>query len=426
MKTKKILSAVLALLLVFSLAACGSKVRADEKLNGKYIAVVGEMMGMSLTGEDINDIGIELQSGGKGSFTIDGETDKISWENDDTTISIKIDSETVTGTLGTDSFMVKDLLGSGMDLTFAKEGTDAAKPENYLPENDKFMLGNWQSTGVTDILGDPTDMDPYSLFMTFSADHTANVKFMGKDLGTFKWSLLDDWGSFDDEGAPDISWDIKDGGIEVSYLLDDEYYIFDCPKGGKIPDSAFGGSGSGSGGSLGSGSADDTAFFEFWENEYYGWWIIENAEGDMADLNENYYDVCGAIYFDEGSDDTGSIYLWDDTGNIDDPFCVADVEFYPDGEGAGFMLNKGGWFLGREMADGDLYGEPVTAFDHMITISGSFSYDSGSCDYTIYLKPWGMDWEDVREYNEALLPYFYDSWYTEAMYGVMPDEMPEY
>ena len=47
MKTKKILSAVLALLLVFSLAACGSKVRADEKLNGKYTAVVGEMMGMS-------------------------------------------------------------------------------------------------------------------------------------------------------------------------------------------------------------------------------------------------------------------------------------------------------------------------------------------------------------------------------------------
>ena len=32
---------------------------------GKYTAVVGEMMGMSLTGEDINDIAIELQSGGQ-------------------------------------------------------------------------------------------------------------------------------------------------------------------------------------------------------------------------------------------------------------------------------------------------------------------------------------------------------------------------
>ena len=89
------------------------------------------------------------------------------------------------------------------------------------------------------------------------------------------------------------------------------------------------------------------------------------------------------------------------------------------------MLSTGGSFFDVDVEEGDVYGEPLTDFDHLVMISGYYAGDSSTFDYTMYLKPWGMDWEDVRAYDEDLLPYFYDSWYAEAMYGVMPDEMPE-
>ena len=31
--------------------------------------------------------------------------------------------------------------------------------------------------------------------------------------------------------------------------------------------------------------------------------------------------------------------------------------------------------------------------------------------YSIYLRPWGESWEDVRADDEELLPYYYDDWY---------------
>ena len=40
-----------------------------------------------------------------------------------------------------------------------------------------------------------------------------------------------------------------------------------------------------------------------------------------------------------------------------------------------------------------------------------------SFDYEIYLRPWGVEWEDVRNVDTTDLPYddmmpaYYDSWY---------------
>nr|MCR4804962.1 hypothetical protein [Clostridia bacterium] len=323
----------------------------------------------------------------------------------------------------TDSFKVEDMLGMGMDFTFAKEGTAAADPAQYLPETDKFMLGNWQSTGVADILGDPIDMDPYALFMTFNGDHTANVMFKGEDLGTHEWSLLGDWGSFDDDDAPDISWDILDDGLEVSYVIDGEYYVFDCPKGGSIPDSAM------NGGQTSGESSGDANYADFWESEWYGWWIMDNATGEYETLDGGYWDVCGGIYMDDDSDDTGFVYLWDDTGNIDDPLCVVDVSFGEGTTDAGSMVSEDGWFWTADVGHADWIVDPgassVSGYDHMIEIYGSWEDDDGSYDYYVYLRPWGMDWEDVRADDPSNLPYYYDSWYVDAMYGVMPDEMPQ-
>ena len=61
---KRVISLVLALFLMVSLSACGSSGRADEALVGKYLAVTGTSMGMTLSGADMAGFTLELKSGG--------------------------------------------------------------------------------------------------------------------------------------------------------------------------------------------------------------------------------------------------------------------------------------------------------------------------------------------------------------------------
>lgn len=229
-------SSVLALFLTLGLAVSvlsgcgGSNVRADQELEGKYIAVLGEMWGISMSGDDLDGFAFDLQSGGKAVMTIDGDSHKVKWQNDDDTITITIDSENMVGTRGTDSFKVENILDMGMDITFAKEGTAAAEAGQYLPEKEKFMLGKWQSVSVADILGDPVEgVAADALSLEFTGDHMMTASLGGQDLGSHKWSLLGDWGSVDDDEL-NLSWDITDDGLEVSYSNDDDYLVFACAK----------------------------------------------------------------------------------------------------------------------------------------------------------------------------------------------------
>lgn len=70
---------------------------------------------------------------------ISGESHNIKWSSEESTVTLKIDGVDVVGEVGEDTLtfegFLEEEIGMSMDLTFAKEGSDAAKPENYLPEN---------------------------------------------------------------------------------------------------------------------------------------------------------------------------------------------------------------------------------------------------------------------------------------------------
>ncbi|WP_297916413.1 hypothetical protein, partial [uncultured Campylobacter sp.] len=112
-----------------------------------------------------------------------------------------------------------------MDLTFAKEGTDAAKPENYLPKEEKALIGDWVSVSVTDVLGNDAseEVDPTALSATFDGEHSATISFMGEDIGSFEWSVLSEsiifTGDFD--GDLVMSGDYKDGVLLLNYSAGD-------------------------------------------------------------------------------------------------------------------------------------------------------------------------------------------------------------
>lgn len=232
---KKMISVFIAMVLCLSLAACsGSSTKVDEELIGKYVCVAGTMMGVTVSGDDVTDFELDLQDKGKGSMIIYGKSYKIKWSNDDDTVTLKIDGVDAVGKRGEDSItfeeFLADKLGVSMDLVFAKEGSDAAKPENYLPEEEKALLGDWSSVSVKDIMGDDAsgDVDPNSLTATFNDDHTATISFMGEDIGSFEWSVLSEsiifTGDFD--GDLVMSGDYKDGVLLLNYSAGDDYFIF--------------------------------------------------------------------------------------------------------------------------------------------------------------------------------------------------------
>ena len=226
---KKLLSIILAGIMLLSLVACGGG-RADEAYVGNWISVSGTAMGFTMTGEDIEGFGLVLESGGKGTMRIEGDEAGIKWTNDDTNLTVTVQGEELVGTIGTDTLTFVNLLNTGMDLTFAKEGTDAAKPENFLPENEKKIIGSWSSYKVTDVLGDDVsgEIAADALKLTFKGDKTVDIEFNGESIVGEKWSMLDTWGSLD-ESDYDFSWDNAGEELEVTYN-GDEYWIFTCKK----------------------------------------------------------------------------------------------------------------------------------------------------------------------------------------------------
>lgn len=436
---KKTICIILAAVLIFSFAACGgggSSVRADSDLFGKYIAVSGEMWGITLSGDELGGFSFDLQSGGKGTMEIDGDKSNINWENDDTSITVTVEKEKLVGTRGQDTIKFENMLDMGMDLTFAKEGTDAANPDNYLPENDKFMLGSWQSAEVTDIFGDPVDMDPEAMVLEFTSDHRVNVVFNGDEVGTFDWSLLGDWGSLDNADDVNLSWDILEDSIEVSYTPDDEYYLFTCYKG--TPGSSAKPEKSDTAevkntepeekpeqvpAVIPGGTAEIEDYASYWAGDWYGWWIIDSAFDEYEDYEGLWWDACATIEVED--DDTGMFYMWDEDGSRDELISTVSVSFGPGTTAAGCMMSEAGDFMSteRNVLHADWIVDPgasdISDFDHMICITGTYEDDYGSFVYEIYLRPWGMDWDDL---DEDALPAYYD-WYKTVMDKPMPDSI---
>lgn len=50
---------------------------------------------------------------------------------------------------------------------------------------------------------------------------------------------------------------------------------------------------------------------EFWNGDWYGWWIIESGTGDYALSEGGWWDACARI--DLGEDGSGTLTLWDDS-----------------------------------------------------------------------------------------------------------------
>lgn len=191
------------------------------------------------------------------------------------------------------------------------------------------------------------------------------------------------------------------------------------------------------------------AGYDWWNRDWYGWWVIVDAEGDFADYDDLFLDAYAEIRVDG---DTGTVKLWHCFGGRNSRIAEAEIEFV-DGEGEnGYFYTSGGTlFPDGEMSLGgdrvtpmelvyydwvvDPADSSVSHFEDMIEIMGYYTdpeNEENAFTYYVYLKPWGETWEDVRSGDTSdciyddMMPYYYDDWYLPLLELGYTDAIVDY
>lgn len=166
----------------------------------------------------------------------------------------------------------------------------------------------------------------------------------------------------------------------------------------------------------------DSALLDWWNGDWYGWWIMTGCAGYYEDMEGQWWDICGTI--DIGEDYMGTVALWDEDYTESEPMVSAAVSLSESGTGEyGAMMSEGGFFTDIELEHADWIVDPgLVDYPDMIHIQGYYESGEDEYSYDIYLRPWGTYWDDVEEED---LPAFYDDWYLPLIVAgeAMPDSI---
>lgn len=167
------------------------------------------------------------------------------------------------------------------------------------------------------------------------------------------------------------------------------------------------------------------AFLNWWDGDWYGWWIITSGHGDYEGYDGYFWDIC--VNIDAREDLTGTMTLWDTEDSRSNPSSQVEVSFNEAGVGEhGTMFAEGGAFYDDVLGHADWIVDPgLEKIDDLLWIDGSYEGSDGSYNYEIYLRPWGTSWDDITEeaidYSDPL-PDTYD-WYMSFVNAGLP--MPD-
>ena len=170
--------------------------------------------------------------------------------------------------------------------------------------------------------------------------------------------------------------------------------------------SVVGGKGATAEGSSTVGSGE--TLLDWWNGDWYGWWMMTGCSGYYEDMGGDWWDICGII--DIGDNNIGTVVLWDEDYTKDDPMVSASVSLSEAGTGEyGTMMSEGGWFTDIDLGHADWIVDPgLLDYEDMIHIDGYYENGDDAFFYDIYLRPWGTYWDDMDAED---LPYYYDDWY---------------
>lgn len=449
-KMKRSLAAILALVMALSLAACGEKDKgsddggdkAETIVLGKYTAV---FKGYTLTKDDEGNDALVLTY--------------------DYTNGSK-DEQSFAWAFLFEATQAGEELGSPM---FDENG-------NQITKNYEEMIKKGQTLEVAIALSLVNTTDDVTIVFSDFDDHeyTQTIKLSGsggnetgpEEAGSYKlYEMTSEGETFDNAFLESVGMDtlytldLAADGTGVLKLGEDEspvtwkdgtltvtasgaVYTYEF-RDGKITlqetngdimvfqKSGAAGSSGASGGLTppeGGQTVDSeplTAYQEYWNGDWYGWMVYSNGTNDYESLDGFYWDCMARIEIDENGE--GAMILWDEATSVDDPragvmVCISDGGFEQ-----GRLKSEDGWFVDGDVGNADWLVDPDgLGYENLICIEGSYTdpedFFSGY-DYTIYLRPWGLDWADIEEEQPDSLPDYYYDWYLPAIQAgaAMPD-----
>lgn len=170
---------------------------------------------------------------------------------------------------------------------------------------------------------------------------------------------------------------------------------------------------------------EQTPFQEYWNGDWYGWTSYSNGTNDYSSLDGFYMDCMARIEIDEKGD--GGLILWDEATSVDNPRAGVYVSVSDGGFPQGRLKSVEGLFSDGDVGNADWLVDPDgLGYENLICIEGSYKdpddFFSGY-DYKIYLRPWGLDWADIEADQPDNLPTYYYDWYLPAIESgaSMPD-----
>ncbi len=134
-KSRRIFTVVL-IFAVLIMTGCSSV--EESPCAGKWVGITGEMWGITVSVEEVfgGDFEFEVKNNGKVVFTAGETTGTGKWIVDGDQFILKIEGEEMVGTIGEDTITFDDMLGSGVKMVFAKEGTDAMNQDVSVTEEE--------------------------------------------------------------------------------------------------------------------------------------------------------------------------------------------------------------------------------------------------------------------------------------------------
>lgn len=390
---KKTLVLFLAFAMLFSLAACGGKDKGGDVSNPNLGVYEGTIVTMFDEDSPMNEVypgenSIELKSGDKCVFSLDGDKIDCDWKLDGTALTIDIEGVECKGTLENGVIKI-DFMGL-MDMTFVKEGASAPAK----PSEDSGLAGHYPVYSAV-MGGQEVDHDTLVMaevaetYLTLNADGTGEQCFED-DTPNIITDFDVDSGVVTFDTGETLNFTMDGDSISMEFPLQDMVLVFvkedsalwDDPEAGATAGSIMA--------AFGQGGSDFAPLTIKNPSSWYGWLYLE---GD----DELFADVWGFV----GSDNSGASYFEayldpDDT----QPFMSMYVEIED-----GLFLNP---VIGDEDAwVNDIYIDPhedTSIYEGRLIRDNSllFDFEHETGHITMCFRPEGAEWDP--EVNDLIPP----------------------
>lgn len=417
------LAVVLVIVLVVVLVSGGGG-KNDPNL-GRYEAVSYSISGVELGAEGD---WFELKAKGKADVRFMEEEFSGTWELDGEKFTFRQGGDAYQGTLK-DGVLTIDL--AGMQCTFAKDGatpaptaTTPAATTGTLPpkaQNGTEETGYWTLLRVDS--SDPNMVmseEDLAMFKDFGMEFFMDLSADGTGALVIDEPVHVSWkgGKISLETGEELAYTLADGLLHLD--IEGSDYVFTRGE-GTAPSIDWSDSEPEPEPTVDIGLSSGE--YDWWSGKWYGWVVISDANSAYEDVIDMCYDCTAIIYvFDDG---TGYMEL---TYIDDEELGWASVSFGAGTTENGCMMSESGNIFGLDIVHADWIVDPgasmVSDFDHMIHIDSTMFDEEGDWfDYDLFLRPWGMDWEDVRVADTTgmlysdMMPLYYDDWYLPQIGG---------